>query len=202
MKHISRAAADHLARAETLRKERDSASLTYAALELRLGIEARLKEYVDLVVGVSESVKSRWEIAKLGKTLESKYGLADGMQIIFVTLNEQRVQFMYVPVSTRLQQIGGLLGGYLHWKPLEPGVESRYWDELASLLHEGCGLLQLACAGEVLRPSFSDGLHFILDAADPRVPIVKALCDGAPAKFEVFQITPVGPITYYPANAA
>jgi hypothetical protein len=69
------------------------------------------------------------------------------------------------------------------------------------MLHEGCGLLQLSCASEVLRPSLRDGLHFILKIGDPRIPLIQALSEGISAEFEVFDFNTIGAITYYPAES-
>lgn len=199
--HLAHTASDHLSRAEGLRKVDDPVSLTYAALELRLGIEAKLKEYVANAIGLSKTQSKEWEIKKLGRTLAEKYGLGhEVIQLIFVKANGQHATFMHAPVSTRLQDIGKKCGNYLHWKEVVTTVEEAHWQELREIVHEGCGLLQLSCASEVLRPSFSDGLHFTLKIGDPRVPLVQALSEGIAAEFEVFDFNPAGTITYKPAE--
>lgn len=192
---------DYLERTERLRKQEDTASLMYAALELRCGIEARLKEYATNVIGISKTQAREWEITKLGRTLESSYGLGDAMLLIFITLSSgQTGQFLYAPVSAQLRKIGKMAGDYLHVPQPDAASKGEYWNRLSSMLHEGCGLLRLACSGEVLRPSFGDGLHIALETNDPRVQLVQDLQNGAEAQFSVVNITPAGPITYYPAD--
>ena len=70
------------------------------------------------------------------------------------------------------------------------------------MLTEGCGLLELACSSEILRPTVEGGLHFELQPDDPRVSIVQAIQAGASGKFSIATLTPAGPLTYYPANEA
>lgn len=193
---------DFLERAEQLRSDNDPARLLYAALELRLGIEMRLNEYAAHVIGISKAKAQEWEIKRLGKTLHEAYGLGEKMLVIIMRLSdESEAQFLYAPVSHRLQEIGKRLGAFLHVPRL---ITSAFGDsdqeELRTLLHEGCGLLRLACAGEVLRPSMSDGILVALDGDDPRSRLIESYQRGVEAEFHVFDITPAGPVTYYPAD--
>lgn len=200
---FDRRAIDYLKRCKKLRKSGDAPSLFYAALELRCGIEARMKEYAHHAPGLSKSQKKEWEIKKLGRTLEEAYGLGNKIVVLLIRVSEAPpTQFLFAPVCDRLQDIGKRLGDYLHPQPEERVDSDDYWEELSSMLNEGCGLLQLACAGEVLRPSLSDGLHFSLASDDSRVPLVRQLQAGAVAEIQVLEIDPQSPITYVPADAA
>jgi hypothetical protein len=191
-------AASYLGRAQALRKLKDKASLIYAALELRCGIEARLQEHASLAPGISKAQADEWEIKKLSRTIDAAFGLGDSMLLVFVTMGDGRsCQFMYAPVSSRLQEIGKRCGDYLH--ALDPGrvVTGVFWTELGAMLKEGCGLLELACSSEILRPTLDKGLHFSMPPDDLRVGIVQDLVAGKPGKYSTVKLTPIGPLTYY-----
>ena len=192
---------DFLDRAEQLCRVQDPVQILYAALELRLGIEARLAEYAAHVIGVSKAKTTEWEIGKLGKTLHEAYGLRDTMLVIIMRFSDgSQAEFLYAPVSPRLQEIGKRLGVFLHSQRLVSAFGDSDQGELRQLLHEGCGLLRLACAGEVLRPAMSDGILVALEGDDPRSQLIENYQRGVEAEIHVFDITPAGPVTYYPAG--
>lgn len=148
------AAVSYLARAQALCKSDEKASLIYAALELRCGVEARLQAHASVATGVSKRQANEWEIKKLARTLEQAFGLGDSMLLVLLTMEDGRAcQFIYAPVSSRLQEIGKRCGDYLHALPPERVASPGFWAELRSMLTEGCGLLQLACCSEILRPT-------------------------------------------------
>jgi len=123
------------------------------------------------------------------------------MLVVFVTMEDGRAcQFFYAPVNSRLQEIAKRCGDYLHALSPERVASPEFWSELKSIITEGCGLLELACSSEILRPTIESGLHFELQPDDPRVAIVQELQAGARGKFSTATFTPAGPLTYYPAN--
>ncbi|WP_347249948.1 hypothetical protein [Zoogloea sp.] len=194
-------AASYLARSQELRKSGDKASLFYSALELRCGIEARLKEHVAVADGVSKRQINEWKIRNLGRTIEGSFGLGDSMLLVFLTMSDGRVcQFMYAPVTARLQEIGEKCGDYLHAIHPDRLAKSGFWDEFRSLVTEGCHLLELACSSEILKPTVHSGLHFCLPPDDQRMGIVQDLIGGAPGQFSTATITPTGPLTFYPSD--
>lgn len=177
-------ASSYLARAQELRKRNDKASLIYAALELRCGVEARLQAYVSVARGVSKRQAEEWRIKNLVRTLEGAFGLGDSMLLVFVTMGDGRAcQFIYAPVTSRLQEIAQRCGDCLHALPPERVASPEFWSDLRSMVTEGCGLLELACASEILRPTVSAGLHFELQPDDQRVAIVQDLLSGKPGRF-------------------
>lgn len=191
----------YLSRAKQLSRSGDKANLFYAALELGCGVEARLKEHAALAVGVSKSQRGHYEIRKLSKTVYEAFGLGDTFLIVFLQLFDGRVgQFMYAPVSTQLQAIAARLGDDLHAVPHEKILADGFWENLRSQLTEGCGLLELACSSEVLRPPFDQGLHVCLPPEDPRVAIITDYMNGTEGTFRTAAITPVGSLTYYSGN--
>lgn len=194
-------AVSYLARAQALCKMHDKASLIYAALELRCGVEARLKEHVAVAHGVSKNQVEQWEINKLARTLDEAFGLGDTFLIVFASMSDGRsCQFIYAPVNTRLREIAKRCGDYLHAIRPDRVEMSEFWKELQSMVEEGCTLLELACSSEILRPTIESGLHFQLSPEDPRVQIVQDFLAGMPCEFSTFNITPTGPFTIYPAD--
>src|ERR1700752_436165 len=96
-------AASYLARAHALRKSGEKASLIYAALELRCGVEARLRAHASVAPGVSKREAERWEVKNLARTLDRAFGLGDSMLLVFLTMEDGRTcQFIYAPVNSRL----------------------------------------------------------------------------------------------------
>jgi hypothetical protein len=154
-------------------------------------------------VGVSKTQLGRYEICKLSKTVQEAFGLGDSFLLVFLQLVDGRVgQFTYAPVTAQLQDIAARLGDYLHVVPHEKAIAVGFWTELRSMLTEGCGLLELACSSEILRPTFEHGLHFCLPPGDPRVDIVMDYQRGVQGSFRTATIEPIGRATYYPVDEA
>ncbi len=192
-------AISYLERSKHLCKSTDKASLVYAALELRCGVEARLQEHASTAVGISKSQATQWEITKLAKTIDSAFGLGDSFMFVFLNMEDGReCTFLYAPVSKRLQAIAKRCGDYLHVIPHERVQNPSFWAELSTMLKEGCSLLEVACRSEVLRPTFEHGLHFSLSPDDLRIELIKDLQAGAKGEFHTAHITPIGPVTIYP----
>jgi hypothetical protein len=196
-------AVSYLGRAKHLLQGGDKAKLIYAALELRCGVEARLKEHATLAVGVSKAQLAHYEIKKLSKTVHEAFGLGDTFLFVFLQLADGRVgRFTYLPVTSQLQSIAARLGDYLHAVPHERAMSEHFWAELRSMLTEGCGLLELACSSELLRPTLEHGLHFCLPADDPRTKIVTDYIGGMEGTFKTVTFTPAGRMTYYAGDEA
>lgn len=194
-------ARSYLERAKDLRKAKDPASLIYAALELRCGVEARLKEHRRVAPRISKRDEKEWEIGTLGRIVQRAFGLKDEMLLIVVSMEDGRqCTFMYAPVSSRLQAIGKQCGRYLHALNPEHVTAADFWAELDGLLAEGCALLELACQSEVLRPTAADGFHFVLPPGDPREQVIRDLKAGVPGTFSTATLAPAGPLTFYPAE--
>lgn len=194
-------AISYLGRAKALCSADDKASLIYAALELRCGVEARLQEHASVAVGVSKRHATQYEIKKLGRTVDSSFGLGDSFLIIHLAMADGRAcNFVYAPVSVRLQDIATRCGNYLHAMRPEQLTAPAFWDELRAMLDEGCALLELACSSEVLRPSFEQGLHFTLPPGDPRIAVISELQAGAQGSFSATKFTPSARLTFYPPD--
>lgn len=195
--------ADYLERAEKLLQQPDASSLVYAALELRCGVEARMKEYALHSNAISKKQSRDWVIAKLARTIDSAFRLGDTMLILSVNLKSGGVaRFLYTPVSSRLQEIAKRCGDYLHARQVQEEQTQEHWDELRKMLLEGCCLLSFACSGELVQPNVDDGLHFILEAGDSRIEAVRALQEGTHEGVTLFDFTPTGPPTYFAGDEA
>ena len=196
-------AVSYLARAQALRRTGDKASLIYAALELRCGVEARLKQHASVAAGVTKGQAEQWEIKKVARTLEQAFGLDDTILLVFINFEDGRsCQFTYAPVSVRLQEIAKRCGDYLHAVRPERASSPTFWKDLRSMITEGCGLLEMACSSEILLPTIESALHFRLLPDDRRIPMVQEVMAGAPVTLRTARITPVGPMTYYPEDEA
>lgn len=191
-------AISYLARAKHLITSEDRASLIYAALELRCGVEARLQEHALTAVGISKGQATQWEITKLAKTIDGAFGLGDSFMFLFLHMEDGReCTFLYAPVSKRLQSLAKRCGDYLHAIALERIQNPGFWAELRNILNEGCSLLEVSCRSEILRPTFEHGLHFSLAPDDPRIEVIKDIQAGANGTFTTAEITPTGPVSVY-----
>ena len=102
----------YLERIEGLLADKTEANLLYAAVELRCGVEARMKEYLEPLEHIPKSQKKEWAIAKLGLSIENAFRTGD--KIMIFTVRSPRLDaectLMYIPVSSRLQEIACRLG--------------------------------------------------------------------------------------------
>lgn len=137
-------------------EEHYAPSLFYAALELRLGIEARLWEY--LRPALKSLGKQPKEIGKCAATKllrrltslnpDAKY------HTVFRITDEQSgdsTELHYTPVSQELAQLHGRLGEILHFNFF---VNNEYWNLRSPL--EGKGHKSLADYRELLRKIVSE----------------------------------------------
>lgn len=197
----------YIERIGKLRKAGTDAEILYAALELRCGIEARLRENVAQLKTASKAQRREYRASKLGKTLEGAFESGDKMMVLFVVCDELnvRVPLNYFPVSSRLQKIHDELGDFLHHPLWKEGEVEAWWGRLRQLVKEGYGGLQMAAAGELLAmPVNAAGewhLAVKLDDADPRRAILEKIFDGTRKyRFEPYTIAPVGRPTFYEAE--
>lgn len=123
--HFLRSASGFLRRAkEDLRRfddEADVASLFHAALALRMGIEARLYEYIEKALGDVKPEDSKikdFEPSKLLKKLvELRPDAPDPVTHVIRRNDDPSVAFVfrYTPVSRAMAGLHGRLGGLLHY---------------------------------------------------------------------------------------
>lgn len=200
------ASADYVDRIKALLDGDTPASLIYAALELRCGVEARLREYIDTIDHIPKAQKKEWAVAKLGRSIESAYRTGDKIMIFTIIFSEDgaQLQLMYTPVSKRLQDIAKRLGDYLH-APRPSEIENpAWWQQLRNLLAEAYPLLKLACTGELVglplihRPTNRLKAQVLLSSDDPRSVFLPRITQGAQHTLRVEYIEPIpGSFTFY-----
>lgn len=166
----------YLQRIEDLLKDKTEANLLYAALELRCGVEARMKEYLEPLEHIPNSQKKEWVIAKLGLSIENAFRTGD--KIMIFTLCSPKLEtpckLMYTPVSSRLQHIARRLGDYLHLPKRTSVEDATWWSNLRELIHEGYGELLLANSGELIglpllhKPTGQTKVRVVIGENDPR----------------------------------
>jgi hypothetical protein len=118
--------------------EGSRASLFYAALELRFGIEARLQQYLETQREVSRKKKKGWRVAVMAKNIEKIFQTGDTIvQISFWDQAEAKFEpfsVYYTPVSSQLRKNAERLGNYLHATGHRRTEEKEWWDNLEILL--------------------------------------------------------------------
>lgn len=127
-------------------------ALIYAALELRCGVEARLREYIETIEHIPKKQKKEWEVAKLGRSIESAYRTGDKIMIFTIQFPEDgaELRLVYTPVTKRLQRIAKQLGNFLHAPREASTANTEWWNELRALLDEALPLLEQANSGELI----------------------------------------------------
>jgi len=200
------ASSAYLKRMKVRMSEDSDEALIYAALELRCGVEARLKEYIWTIEHIPKSQKKEWAVAKLGRSLESAYRTGDKMMVFTITFPEDnaQLQLLYTPVTKRLQDIANRVGDFLHAPRDDHVVESDWWGELRNLLNEAYPLLELANAGELIglpllhRPTKKLNMNAVILESDPRYSLVSRIKNGSQHMVSVNYIDPIpGTFTYY-----
>lgn len=149
-------ASHYLARATQLLQHREKASLFYAAFELRCGVEARLKEYLDAQSETTKRKRNGWKIDHLAGQVEDVFKLNSnkGYKLsVFDTQSREKISSIeYTPVTTRLQKMAKQLGDYLHSQNGNRTSEEKFWSDFQKkliLMHEE---LNFSCSGNLLAP--------------------------------------------------
>lgn len=146
-------AVNHLSRGERLFNEAVTSpeKLFYCALELRFGIESRLREYLEYQEHVAEKKKNGWQIAALGRDVEAAFaGTAQEVRIEVWSGGFPMIRCAYTPVTQELRSIGEKLGNYLHAPKSDSFQAEEDWQKLESLLRTGLNLLKYATSGSLL----------------------------------------------------
>jgi len=151
--------AGYLERAEALVASISKNSLFYAAFEIRCGIEARMREYLEAREDVSEKKKQGWGVARLGKTIDavfdSKNGLSDKivrLQFFDRSSKEILYQLYYTPVSSSLRAIGERLGDYLHAQRDITSMTPEWWQKFGENIELGLAGLRDTNRGTIMGP--------------------------------------------------
>jgi hypothetical protein len=144
---------DYLERARERFAEGSHQALFYAALELRCGIEQRIREYSSSQQQISKRLQKGWRITHLGKDL-NKVFKARNMVIEFTIIDETKgdpiIILYYTPVTSGLQNVGEKLGNYLHSMREYQPDESDWWQDFKWLLKRGIKGLESATKGNLM----------------------------------------------------
>lgn len=128
--------------------------LLYAALEIRLGIEARLHEYLDAAQKSAILKKRGWQVSKLAKDLDRRYKAKTkivSFMILGIDGTSNRT-FLFTPVTDRAKKIAEQLGNYLHYSERVNQAEGAWRNRLELLVTEGIGELTISTTGTLLAP--------------------------------------------------
>jgi hypothetical protein len=149
--------ADYLSRAKAQRSSESPAQLFYAALELRFGIEARALEYRNALEDRRKNTD--WMVGKLIKEVGSIYHTyTKPVDLLFKNEDSgEHFTCRYIPMSKRLEKIGGMLGEFLHSYRHAESENEEFWTKLRNLLDEGIASLSECASGELLAPPIWKG---------------------------------------------
>lgn len=146
---------DYLTRARKRLDENIPDSLFYVALELRFGIEARLKKYLDIIDELPKKFRKGWKIAELGKNVESVFKQGNKLvKLEFYNENDNVLlaELFYTPVSKRLIKDGEKIGDMLHSTKHYKTQNENWFLETKRFLEVVYSELELANKGTLLGP--------------------------------------------------
>jgi hypothetical protein len=146
-------ALDYLNRARIQLAEGTLAALFYAAFELRSGVEARLREYLEQQDHVAKKKRREWNLKKLGRTSEETFKIGDKVARYTFYDRDSGVllgTLYYTPVSSSLQSEAEQLGNYLHAARDYRHPEDPWWGEFRASLERIYGELKKATMGQLL----------------------------------------------------
>lgn len=174
-------------RVEALLARGDEPSLLYAALELRCGVEGRMKEYLDPLDHIPRALKKEYSVVKLGKTVDNAFQVKDQICLVTVAFPDGREEVLlrYVPVPKRLQEIAARVGDALHFPGETNTDDSKWWERLRSIVEEGRDWLYFVAAGDLMglplinRKTKQTILRIVLGGDDPRRERLSGLAKGA-----------------------
>ena len=142
----------YLARAERMLNEGTKESLYYAARELRCGVEARLREYLDCQEHVPKKRRQEWNLGRLARTAKRTFSTENKVGRFSIADGEtgELTVLYYTPVSRQLRKAAERLGNYLHASRQYHPPDDPFWKDLRGRLREIAAELRKATAGTLL----------------------------------------------------
>lgn len=140
----------YLDRARGRLGENTEEALVYAALEIRCGVEARLREYLEPQPHIPAKTKTDYRIKRLGAAAETVTPSEERLTR-FAVYDEGRVlltEVFFTPVSSRLKDLAGRCGDLFHAQT--EIRDADWWDETRSWVEEAWEELRRANLGELL----------------------------------------------------
>lgn len=129
--------------------------LFYAAFELRCGIEARIKEYIEGHSHIPTKRKKEWRLSNLNKTILKYFGDTDRVTQVVIHLPKpplEKVVYYYTPVTPELIGIGQKLGDLLHVQAQNHSPEDEFWKTTKDMLENAYKLLEISNKGTLMGP--------------------------------------------------
>ena len=157
------------------------ANLLYAALEIRMGVEARLQSYVQANDQVSRDLKRGWEIPKLFKGLEKT--ISNSSQVAEVVISASGcdpVAMQFIPVSARLRKHAERFGNALHFTAVSHSTD-EWWSSLEASLDDALRDLRVCARATLLGVPLLDPktgqvlTKFEFHKSDPRAELMQRL---------------------------
>jgi hypothetical protein len=143
----------HFKRAEALFLTRDDASLIYCALELRLGVESRMRGYLEPLSHITKAHKKEWAVSKLGKNVKEAFKIEDKISCFTIQNHSGSggtLTLRYIPIARRLQDLTAKVGDYLHHPGFNKLSNQAERQNLRALLDEALDWLHYANSGEFI----------------------------------------------------
>ena len=141
---------DFAERASSLITQGSRASLLYAALEIRMGVEARLQSYVQASDEVSDALKRGWQIPKLFKGLGRTFSNSSQVVEFIVSAGTTAPVVMhFIPVSNRLRNHAERLGNALHYTAVSHSGD-EWWSDLEESLTDALRDLKVCAKATLL----------------------------------------------------
>ncbi len=150
---------DYLQRARNQLDSKTYVGLFYAAFELRCGIEARMREYLDGYDHIPEGQKKEWKLRKLSKAVERNFGDPNRVTEVTIWSNKcptQKYTAYYTPVTPELIELGKQLGDLLHARKKYISPQSSFWTTTRKKLEQVYQLLEISTKGILMGPPIWD----------------------------------------------
>lgn len=146
---------DFLWRARKRLDEKLPESLIYAAIEIRMGVEARLQKYNDALEEFSINKKSGWKMQIIDKHLEGMFHTGKKItEIMFFNPDDGRVKgaLYHTPLSKVLIKNAEKIGNLLHANNLFKTQNEDWYNETNNFLELTYIELHKANRGTLLAP--------------------------------------------------
>lgn len=123
----------------------------YSAFEIRCGVEARMREYLQHQKSVSAKKKKGWRPAVLAKDIGQVFKIGEKeAHFSFHSETTDPFTLVYRPVPKELQEIVEKLGNYLHAAHEDFFAREDYWQTFQELVERGIELLDYSVDSQLL----------------------------------------------------
>jgi hypothetical protein len=166
----------YLSRARDRLLSDDRAELFYAALELRLFVEARQDAYAQAQKRYLRSVPRAYKIGSQAAALRKLFNRDEILRLDFDFFDVPPITVYYTPVTSELKNFAEKLGDLLHVS--DDTRDDTWWAETKSKLLKVYRCGWIACRGELLSPLLLDRSGHCIGAIEFPGPRNNVLFDG------------------------